>query len=224
MIDAKAFGQELAGMVKAQFAPVLSRLDALEKKLAALPDVAGMIAEAIEAIPKPERGEPGEQGESGPAGTDGRDGRDGCDVKDLLRVEGGELVATFSDGRTKNLGPIVGKDGSPGADGKDGLGFDDMTAEYDGERTITLRFAKGEQVKEFSFHMPVVLDRGVFKEGSEYKAGDAVTWGGCLWIAQEDTADKPDSGKAWRLSVKRGRDGKDGIVRAVNEKPVVRVG
>jgi hypothetical protein len=52
-----------------------------------------------------------------------------------------------------------------------------------------------------------VIDRGVWREG-QYKAGDAVTWAGSLWIAQKDTDAKPDSGDGWRLSVKRGRDGK----------------
>lgn len=37
MLDAAAFGQELASMVKAQFAPVLARLDALEKRLDDMP-------------------------------------------------------------------------------------------------------------------------------------------------------------------------------------------
>ena len=40
-----------------------------------------------------------------------------------------------------------------------------------------------------------------------YERGDAVTYGGSLWIAQRDTNEYPrgeDSG--WRLAVKRGRD------------------
>lgn len=37
MIDAKAFGAELAGIVKAAVTPVMARLDALEKRLDALP-------------------------------------------------------------------------------------------------------------------------------------------------------------------------------------------
>jgi hypothetical protein len=92
-----------------------------------------------------------------------------------------------------------------GKNGVDGVGFDDMEATYDGERTITLRFERGETVKSFSFDMPIILDRGVWREG-EYKAGDAVTWAGSLWIAQRDTEAKPEGGDDWRLAVKRGRD------------------
>lgn len=101
-----------------------------------------------------------------------------------------------------------------GKNGEDGVGFDDMTATYDGERTITLRFERGEVVKEFAFEMPVVLDCGVYKAGQEYRAGDGVTWGGSFWIAQEATSEKPDSGKGWRLAVKRGRDAKAAKVAA----------
>ena len=36
-----------------------------------------------------------------------------------------------------------------------------------------------------------------------------MTWGGSLWTAQDDTAEKPDGSKTWRLAVKKGRDGKD---------------
>lgn len=161
-------------------------------------------------------------------GVDGKDGRDGVDVKDLLVVEGGELVATFTDGRTKTLGQFRGKDGAPGEPGKDGaagLAFEDMTEELaDDGRTIIRRYTRGDQVKEFRHSLSIVLDRGVFKEGQAYQAGDGVTWGGSFWIAQEETNEKPEGGKGWRLAVKRGRDGKDAIVRTVNEKPIVKAG
>jgi integrin beta 3 len=54
------------------------------------------------------------------------------------------------------------------------------------------------------------IDRGVWRDGA-YKCGDAVSHGGSIWIAQQDTDTKPDSVDShWRLAVKRGRDGKDG--------------
>ncbi|WP_085043854.1 hypothetical protein [Ensifer aridi] len=133
----------------------------------------------------------------------------------------GSLVLTMSDGTTKDLGPIVGRDGDPG---KDGLGFDDFDVSYDGEKTVTLKFTQGERVKEFAFTMPVVIDRGVYRDGSQYKAGDGVTWGGSFWIAQKDTSAKPDAGDDWRLSVKRGRDGKNGEMKQAKAHSPVRVG
>lgn len=102
-----------------------------------------------------------------------------------------------------------GEDGQDGRDGADGLGFDNMEVLHDGERGFTLRFSRGEQIVERSFSIPVVLDRGVFKSDAAYQKGDAVTWGGSMWIAQKDTSAKPETGDDWRLAVKRGRDGKD---------------
>jgi hypothetical protein len=55
----------------------------------------------------------------------------------------------------------------------------------------------------------VVLDRGVFRPGMRAEKGDGVTFGGQYFIAQRDTEAKPGESPDWRLSVKRGRDGKD---------------
>ncbi|MDX0310555.1 hypothetical protein GOC54_05380 [Sinorhizobium meliloti] len=146
---------------------------------------------------------------------------DPVSVRSAIIDRSGSLVLTMSDGTTKDLGPVVGKDGDPG---NDGLGFDDLDVSYDGEKSITLKFTQGERVKEFAFTMPVVIDRGVYRDGSEYKAGDGVTWGGSFWIAQKDTSAKPDAGDDWRLSVKRGRDGKHGEMKQAKAHSSVRVG
>jgi hypothetical protein len=102
----------------------------------------------------------------------------------------------------------------PGPRGPDGLGFDDLKILHDGERGFTFRMERGDQVKEFSFKIPTVLDRGVYKETREtpYEKGDGVTFGGSFWIAQKDAPEgRPQDGNpSWKLAVKRGRDGKDG--------------
>jgi hypothetical protein len=95
-------------------------------------------------------------------------------------------------------------------DGLDGLGFEDMREEYDGERTVTRIYERGEQKKAFTFKLPVLIERGVWKQDRSYERGDGVTFGGHYWIAQKDTADKPGESDAWRLAVRRGRDGKQG--------------
>jgi hypothetical protein len=182
--------------------------------------IAEAVARAIEALPPPAPakdgvdGKPGKDGVDGAAGAKGADGKDGAGIGDLLIDRDGALVATFTDGRTKTLGLVVGHngaDGAAGAPGIDGFGFDDLSVEHDGERGFVLRFMQGERTKEFPFQMPVVIDRGVWREGDTYKSGDAVTWAGSLWIAQKDTDAKPDSGEGFRLAVKRGRDGKDKV-------------
>lgn len=183
-------------------------------------------------------GADGRDGADGNAGADGKDGRDGIDGKDgkdgvdgksitiedvrpMLEAEQAKWALEFERRANDVLqraidripAPKDGRDGLNGADGKDGvdgLGFDDLTVEQVGERGAVIRFVRGDQVKEFSLHLPAIIDCGVYREGEEYSKGDAVTWGGSLWIAQKDkTVGKPGT-DGWRLAVKKGRDGKDG--------------
>lgn len=112
------------------------------------------------------------------------------------------------DGRDAEKG-AAGEDGKDGIDGKDGLGFDDLTVEHDGERTVTLRFTQGDRVKEYVLTFPVPIYRGVYQAERGYDRGDEVTFGGSQWHCNDATADKPGEGSpAWTLSVKRGRDGR----------------
>ena len=144
-----------------------------------------------------------EKGEQGIQGIAGRDGRDGFNGKD------GEKGADGIDG----VDGKDGKDGIDGVDGKDGidgLGFDDMHVEYDGERTVTVKFVRGDVVKSFPIRFPVVLDTGVYSEAKTYTQGDAVTFAGSYWIAKTDATTKPGTSDEWRLAVKRGSPGKDG--------------
>lgn len=102
-----------------------------------------------------------------------------------------------------------GKDGKDGEKGVDGLGFDDLSIDFDGDRTVTLKFQRGDAVKEFPLVLPILLDRGVYQDGSSYQRGDGVTFGGSLWVAQKDTSSKPGGENPdWRLAVKKGRDAK----------------
>lgn len=176
---------------------VIEVVDAVEKRLAA------RIA-ALEARPVPAPGErgpeglPGRDGEPGAPGTpgdrgvDGRDGRDGKDGRDGL------------DGK-------AGEPGAPGTDGRDGLGFEDLDIAYDGERTITLRFARGD--RELTYPIKLVgamLYRGVYDMDRKYEPGDCVTWAGSMWVAKAETVSKPGTDPTWQLSAKRGQEGKAG--------------
>lgn len=158
-------------------------------------------------------GQDGEDGIDGESGKDGIDGKDGLSIAGLVIDRQGELVVTMSNGEQRSLGCVIGRDGAPGAagkDGLDGLGFEDMAAEYDGDRMVTLKFVRGEQIKSFPVCLPIAVYRGVYKSGEAYSTGDSVTFGGSQWIARRDTTDKPETTDAWTLAVKRGRDGKDG--------------
>lgn len=99
------------------------------------------------------------------------------------------------------------KDGEKGDPGNDGFGIDEFVQR--GDRTVVAIYKRGDETIEQEFKFPAVIDRGVFKLGSDYEQGDGVTYGGSFWIAQKDTGDIPGNSDAWRLAVKRGRDGKD---------------
>jgi hypothetical protein len=99
------------------------------------------------------------------------------------------------------------KDGEKGDPGNDGFGIDEFVQR--GDRTVVAIYKRGDETIEQEFKFPAVIDRGVFKSGSDYEQGDGVTYGGSFWIAQKDTSDIPGNSDAFRLAVKRGRDGKD---------------
>lgn len=156
------------------------------------------------------------------AGKDGADGINGKDAEPISDEQISRAVASHlalnppapgRDGRDgqpgiKGVDGIDGKDGAPGVDG---LGFDDLTVDDDGDGTVTLKFARGEQIKAFPVRLPRVVDKGVYRPDGAYTKGDGVTYGGSFWIAQKDApAGKPDGGDGWRLAVKHGRAGKDG--------------
>lgn len=211
MLDVQKFTAGLQDYMARALQPLADRIKALEER----EQVPGPRGEKGErgadglpgatgpaGIPGPqgEKGErgadgaPGAIGPEGPAGVPGRDGRDG-----LPGVPGinGERGIDGADGR----------DGRDGKDGADGLGFDDLTVEHDGFGNVSIKFVRGDRVKEFPLRFPSFVDRGVFREGEKYSAGNGVTFGGSYWIAQKDAPEgKPGLCDGWRLAVKKGRD------------------
>ena len=109
--------------------------------------------------------------------------------------------------------PVAGPAGAPGRDGVDGLGFDDLAAEYDGDRTFSIVMRRGDQVKTCgSFVLPFLKWVEVYTPGHEYTRGDAVTWNGSVWHCQSATRTRPetvDGAPFWKLIVKRGEKGRD---------------
>lgn len=208
MFDGKAFGEEIVGFVREyvdeQVSALKAELEAANAKIAEL--------EARPIAEKGEKGDPGEPGEKGADGAAGTDGKDGVSVAGSVIDRAGNLILTLSNGETRDLGPVIGKDGEPGKDGRDGFGFEDLDAcVLDDDRTIELCFRRGDEEKAFTFKWPTMIYRQVFKQGEEYEPGDVVTWGGSLWHCNEKTTDKPDAGP-WTLAAKKGRDGKDAKV------------
>lgn len=204
MFDGETFGKEVTGLVRdyldREVAPLKAENEELKARLKALED---------RPAPEVVKGDPGEPGQNG---LDGKDGSDGRGIKDLLIDRDGALVATMDDGSTKNLGPVIGKDGLNGNDGqpgKNGFDLDDFDVERgDDGRTFVLKFDRGDIRHEYELTFPVPVYCGVFKEADEYVPGDMVTWAGSLWHCDKATTDKPGT-DSWTLAVKKGRDGKD---------------
>ena len=182
-------------------------------------------------------GAPGRDGKDGINGKDGADGRDGVDGKDGINGKDGadgrdalELdivdaidpqkayprgtVAAYRGGlikATRRTGPI-GESLSAagwrvilrGVAQTEVVPSDDL-------RTLGIRLTHTDgEVVEQTLRSPSLLYRGVFREGDQYDGGDAVTYGGSLWVALRATTTKPGDGSPdWRLAVKKGRDGRD---------------
>ncbi|WP_070844569.1 ExeM/NucH family extracellular endonuclease [Corynebacterium sp. HMSC034A01] len=62
----------------------------------------------------------GKNGENGVDGRDGKDGENGRGIAEAVLNEDGELVLTYTDGETQNLGRVTGTDGKNGEKGADG--------------------------------------------------------------------------------------------------------
>lgn len=158
--------------------------------------VAALVAEAVAALPSPKDGEPGKS-----ITLD--------DLRDWLEARAAAWEVDFERRAQGVLERAAERIPKP-VNGQDGFSLDDLTIEDDGNGRVTLRFQRGELVKCHTVRLPRFSDKGVFREGDEYEAGDGVTWAGSYWIAQKDAPEgKPGDSDAWRLSVKRGRDGKD---------------
>lgn len=166
----------------------------------------------------PPPGRDGVDGEPGAKGDPGQDGRDGVGLAGALIDRSGALIVTLTDGTTRELGPVVGRDG---VDGKDGLtgergpaGFDLESFDVEmqaGGRLMVMTFAQGDEKHIYELPIEAMIYRGMYKDDQEYLRGDAVTWAGSLWICDLPTTTKPGDGATdWKLAAKRGRDGKAG--------------
>lgn len=264
MIDPVELGKQMAAIVREATAPLLQRIDQLEKALSDAPapkdgesvtaeDVAPLIRseveKAVSKIPVPKDGKSitvddvrpmlaglvNEAVKEIPAPKDGVDGKD-ADMAELkLHVQ--ELVKNIQLPAPPSVDEVAAvferrfsdltlswerqaRDTFERAvdrmpvpkDGRDALPLEsfDLTLAEDG-RTVTVKMQAGETVIEKSLRIAAVLDRGTYKTDGSYERGDAVTHGGCLWIAQHDNPEGAPGmgGKGWRLAVKKGRDGKD---------------
>lgn len=145
----------------------------------------GPMGERGQQGPDGERGPPGAQGQPGDRGEKGDAGRDGRDAADLALLRGFIVEQVAAE-----IAEIFKAASFTSADGG-----------------RTLNAALGGTSHEIKTRIP--LDVGVWTEERGYVAGDTVSHGGSLFIAQIATTAKPGKSDDWRLAVKRGADGRD---------------
>lgn len=187
------------------------RLDALSAELvASLPGaVKSAVAEAVAAIPKPVVPEI-------PDPIPGAPGKDAVEIDILPKIDTAKSYPRGSYARHAGGVWKAYRD----TDGMHGWecvlrGIHAVTAAMTDERTLTItsQLSDGE-LETQTIAIPVVLDRGPYADGKSYEQGDAVTYGGSMWIAQKaaPTGRPGDEGSdGWRLAVRRGRDAKQPV-------------
>lgn len=163
-----------------------------------LPDIAQMVKDAVAEMPKPEDGEPGE------------DGKDALQLEILPMIDAEKAYprgtyAIHQGGLWRSYQKTTGMNGWECL--VDGISDIDITQADERNFTVTAIKSSGDKTEK-TFSVPVMIYRGIFKDGEKYLPGDSVTWGGSVWYCNEATGDKPgeDGSKGWKLAVKRGRD------------------
>lgn len=250
MIDPEVLGKHLAAIVKSETAPLLVRIDQLEKQLDAIPepvapeevdveaiakaaaalvpvpepvtvDTDAIAKQAADMVPVPAAPEPvavdveaiAKQAAAlipAPQPADPLPAPTVDEIAAAFERRFSDLTLSWERQARDTFEKAADRMPVP-KDGRDAVQLDglDMTLAEDG-RTVTVKMQAGETILEKSIKLATVIDRGVFKSGGQYEKGDAVSYGGCLWIAQKDAPEGvPGAAPDWRLSVKKGRDGKD---------------
>lgn len=152
----------------------------------------------------------GKDGENGKNGINGTDGKDALDIEILPDIDINKQYprGTYA---THNGGLWRSHQSTKGLRGWECIvkGISDIDIKQIDERNFSIKITNSDnQLIEKAFSLPVMIYRGVYKEGTHYSKGDTVTWGGSLWHCNQDTQVKPDNveTKHWTLAAKRGRD------------------
>lgn len=81
----------------------------------------------------------------------------------------------------------------------------------DDPREVSVCYAMTDSpTKSLGVRVPMVIEKGIYRPQETYSTGDGVTYGGSFWIAKRDgVSSSPGTVEGdWRLSVKKGRDGR----------------
>lgn len=179
--------------------------------------VDAQLKEAVAEIPKPQDGRDGRDGRDGIAkdGRDGKDGKDGEAGRDAADIV---ILETIDESKTYPRGTFASHKGGLWISEQKGWrcvvrGESELDFHQDptDPRIIIAEVTLSDgTVKTKEYRIPFMLDAGIYKDGGDYRMGDAVTFDGSQWVCQvEVTKAKPGTCTDWRLVVRKGRDGKD---------------
>ena len=177
-----------------------------------LPIIERAVASEVSKIPAPKDGRDGRDAKDG---RDGADGRDAASIEPLPSIDEAKSYPRGTWAK-HNGGLWLSRSSTEGMTGwdciVDGIAGSEIKQEEGDPRNVLVKLSlsSGKSAVEL-VHIPMLIDRGIFKADESYRQGDVTTWDGSMWIAQKATSDKPGTSDSWRLSVKRGRDGRDGL-------------
>ncbi|MFA7523409.1 MAG: hypothetical protein WCY71_10850 [Halothiobacillaceae bacterium] len=137
--------------------------------------------------------------------------KDGIGMAGAMIDRDGNLIITMTNGETKELGRVVGKDG---------LSLESFEMTYDAEdHEVVLKAVAAGRIQEVRYPAGGIQGKGYWRDGNKAKAGEAWTSDGSLWIARKDTSTKPStSNDAWFLAARAGRNGET-VIKKVKEGP-----
>jgi hypothetical protein len=201
-------------------------------------ELRGVIDDYIKNLPEPENGKDGEDAPAPTAeqiaeavtawmvanftqptnGKDGNDGKDSTELEVLPSIDDDKSYpkgtwASYKGGlikSTRTTSALIGK--SLLEAGWDvivqGVHSVEVHPLAEGEFAVKTMLTGGkDHITKFA--VPVMVYKGIWKEGA-YTKGNTVTTGGSLWHCNKDTTDKPGTSEAWQLCAKKGTDGRDG--------------
>lgn len=219
-------GKALGDIVLQALAPVIARVDALEKMQNTQPSAEQIAQHALALLPALQNGKDADMDEikryldelllkhaeqqRPPA----------LDIAPTVEEIAAHFERRFSDltlawerqvreATEKALDKIpVPENGKPGRDALELEDFDLSLGED--MRTVTLSLKRGDVSVVKSVRLATVIDRGQYNSKNVYERGDGVSHGSSFWIAQADDPEgAPGTCDDWRLAVKKGRDGRD---------------
>lgn len=131
------------------------------------------------------------------------------DVSLFLDAAIAKHVLDFERRANETLAKAIDKIPEP-KDGRDGVDLTELSVDFDGERTVTVKGRTGEVTKR----VPVPLWRGYWSPDVVAEKSDILTHNGTAYIAIVDNPKcEPGVGKydhEWKVFTRKGRDGKDG--------------